>query len=94
MTEPDDERLATARDVGLAFEAVDLAAGLDRCDLVLDASPAAGIIDAAAVRPGTIAAVPGMPSAFTLAAQEALGARHIHEPLAVGVAVMAVRALL
>jgi hypothetical protein len=46
------------------------------------------------VRPGTIAAVPGMPSAFTAAAQEALGVRHIHEPLAIGVAVMAARALL
>ena len=44
--------------------------------------------------PETIAAVPGMPSAFTAAAQEALGVRHIHEPLAIGVAVMAARALL
>ena len=44
-------------------------------------------------RPGTIAAVPGMPSAFTAAAQEVLGVRHIHEPLAIGVAVMAARAL-
>jgi pyrrolysine biosynthesis protein PylD len=94
VAEPDGERLAAARDIGLAFEAVDLAAGLDRCDLIFDASPAAGIIDAAAVRPETIAAVPGMPSAFTPTAQEALGVRHIHEPLAIGVAVMAVRALL
>ena len=45
--------------------------GLARCDLVFDATPAADIIDAAAVRPETIAAVPGMPSAFTAAAQEA-----------------------
>jgi hypothetical protein len=37
--------------------------------------------------------VPGIPSAFTPAAQAALGVRHIHEPLAVGVAVMAARAL-
>jgi pyrrolysine biosynthesis protein PylD len=93
VAEPDAERLATARDVGLAFEAVDLTAGLERCDLIFDASPAAGIIDVAGVRSETIAAVPGMPSAFTAAAQEALGVRHIHEPLAIGVAVMAVRAL-
>ena len=53
-----------------------------------------GIIDAADIRAETIAAVPGMPSAFTPAAQEALGVRHIHEPLAIGVAVMAARALL
>jgi hypothetical protein len=35
-----------------------------------------------------------MPSAFTAAAREAMGPRHIHEPLAIGVAVMAARALL
>lgn len=91
--EPDEERVAAAREVGLEFELTDLADGLARCGLIFDACPAAGIIDAADVRPGTIAAVPGMPSAFTAAAQEALGVRHIHEPLAVGVAVMAARAL-
>jgi len=45
------------------------------------------------VTPVTVAAVPGLPSAFTPAAQTALGPRHIHEPLAIGVAVMAARAL-
>jgi pyrrolysine biosynthesis protein PylD len=94
VSEPDEERVAAARDVGLVFEAVDLAAGLRRCDLIFDACPAAGIIDAPDLRPETIAAVPGLPSAFTAAAQEALGVRHIHEPLAIGVAVMAARALL
>jgi 3-methylornithyl-N6-L-lysine dehydrogenase len=94
VAEPDEERIAAARDVGLVFEAVDLAAGLRRCDLIFDACPAAGIIDAADLRAETIAAVPGLPSAFTAAAQEALGVRHIHEPLAIGVAVMAARALL
>ena len=43
--------------------------------------------------PITIAAVPGLPSAFTAEAQATLGSRHIHEPLAIGVAVMAARAL-
>jgi hypothetical protein len=94
VAEPDEERIVAARDVGLVFEVVDLATGLRRCDLIFDACPAAGIIDAAHLRPETIAAVPGLPSAFTAAAQEALGVRHIHEPLAIGVAVMAARALL
>ncbi len=94
VVEPDEERLVAARDVGLDFETTELAGGLARCDLVFDASPAADIIDATDVRAGTIAAVPGMPSAFTAAAQEMLGVRHIHEPLAIGVAVMAARALL
>ena len=94
VAEPDAERVEAARAVGLTFETCALAEGLTRCDLVFDATPAADIIDAAAVREGMIAAVPGMPSAFTAAAQEVLGARHLHEPLAVGVAVMAARALL
>jgi len=93
VAEPDEERVAAAREVGLEFEHTGLADGLARCSLIFDACPAAGIIDAADVRPGTIAAAPGMPSAFTPEAQEALGVRHIHEPLAVGVAVMAARAL-
>jgi pyrrolysine biosynthesis protein PylD len=94
VVETDEDRVATAHEVGLEFETTDLAEGLARCDLIFDATPAAGIIDAGDVRPETVAAVPGMPSAFTEAAQEALGARHIHEPLAIGVAVMAARALL
>jgi pyrrolysine biosynthesis protein PylD len=94
VAEPDEERVAAAHEVGLPFETSALAAGVARCDLIFDASPAAGIIDAAEVRAETIAAVPGMPSAFTEAAQEALDVRHIHEPLAIGVAVMAARALL
>jgi 3-methylornithyl-N6-L-lysine dehydrogenase len=94
VAEPDEERVAAAREVGIAFETAALADGLARCDLIFDASPAVGIIDAGDVRTETVAAVPGMPSAFTAAAQEALGVRHIHEPLAIGVAVMAARALL
>ncbi len=94
VVEPDAERVAAAREVGLLFEETGLTEGLARCDLVFDACPAAGIIDVADVRPGMIAAVPGMPSAFTAAAQEVLGVTHMHEPLALGVAVMVARALL
>jgi 3-methylornithyl-N6-L-lysine dehydrogenase len=94
VAEPDEERIEAARAVGLTFTVVPLADGVARCELVFDASPAADVIDVGDVRPGTIAAAPGMPSAFTAAAQELLGARHIHEPLAIGVAVMAARALL
>jgi 3-methylornithyl-N6-L-lysine dehydrogenase len=94
VSEPDEDRVEAARAVGLTFSVVPLADGLARCDLVFDATPAADMIDVADMRPGTIAAVPGMPSAFTATAQELLGVRHIHEPLAIGVAVMAARALL
>ena len=81
VAEPDEERVEAARAVGLTFSVVPLADGVARCDLVFDASPAADLIDVVDLRPGTMAAVPGMPSAF-------------HEPLAIGVAVMAARALL
>ncbi len=94
VAEPDAERVAAALEVGLEFEVAGLAEGLAGCDLVFDASPAADIIDVGDLRPGMIAAVPGMPSAFTEAAQATLGVFHMHEPLALGVAVMAVRSLL
>ena len=93
VVEPDQARLQAALDVGLKVQPVTLAEGLARCDLIVDATPAAGFIDVGDVSPLTIAAVPGLPSAFTPAAQAALGVRHIHEPLAIGVAVMVARAL-
>jgi pyrrolysine biosynthesis protein PylD len=93
VVEPDGSRLRAALDVGLKLQPVTLADGLSRCDLIFDATPSGGFIDAGDVSSITIAAVPGLPSAFTPAAQAALGARHIHEPLAIGVAVMAARAL-
>jgi 3-methylornithyl-N6-L-lysine dehydrogenase len=93
VVEPDAARLRAALDSGLNIRAVTLHDGLARCDLVFDATPAADLIDVGDVIAGTIAAVPGMPSAFTSAARTALGPRHIHEPLAIGVAVMAARAL-
>jgi pyrrolysine biosynthesis protein PylD len=93
VVEPDAGRLEAVLATGVRLEPVALADGLARCDLVFDATPAAGLIDVDQVRPATLAAVPGMPSAFTPAAQALLGPRHIHEPLAVGVAVMAARAL-
>jgi pyrrolysine biosynthesis protein PylD len=93
VVEPDQARLQSALDVGLRLQPVGLAEGLSRCDLIFDATPEGGFIDAGGVTAITIAAVPGLPSAFTAEAQAALGVRHIHEPLALGVAVMAARAL-
>jgi pyrrolysine biosynthesis protein PylD len=93
VIEPDHERVALVEGQGLAFEHVGLAEGLSGVDLIFDATPAPAVIGDAQVGPRTIAAVHGVPSAFTLAAQARLGVRHIHEPLAVGVAVMAARAL-
>jgi pyrrolysine biosynthesis protein PylD len=91
--EKDAGRAAEAAATGVPFELVDLADGLARCHLVFDATPAAAFIDADWVGDQSVAAVPGMPSAFTPAAQRVLGDRHIHDPLALGVAVMATSAL-
>ena len=94
VVEPDAARLSAVLGDGLQIRPTELADGLSRCELLFDATPAAGIIHAASVGAQTIAAVPGMPSAFTAAARKILGPRHIHEPLAVGVAVMAACALI
>jgi len=91
VVEPDEERVGAALAAGLTLDPTDLRTGLARCDLVYDATPAADLIADTDLRPGMIAAVPGLPSAFTPAAQDALGPRHVHEPLAIGVAVMAAR---
>jgi pyrrolysine biosynthesis protein PylD len=93
VVERDRAAVERARDEGLDFNAVGLAEGLARCDLLFDATPAADIVHAGDLRPEAIAAVPGVPSAFAAGARAALGVRHVHEPLAVGVAVMAARAL-
>ena len=93
VVEPNEARLQAALDIGLHIRPTTLDEGLARCDLIFDATPAPDIIDVGDVTERTIAAVPGIPSGFTAAAREALGVRHIHEPLAVGVAVMAARAL-
>ncbi len=52
VAEPDAERVAAALEVGLDFELAGLAEGLERCDLVFDASPAADVIDAGDLRAG------------------------------------------
>jgi pyrrolysine biosynthesis protein PylD len=93
VVEPDAMRLRAALISLPELRPVFLAEGLGRCDLILDACPAPGIIDGGHIGPSTIAAVPGIPSGFTAEAQAALGTRHIHDPLAIGVAVMAALAL-
>ena len=93
VVDPDDAAVARAAAEGLTLARVGLAAGLARCDLLFDATPAADIVTAGDLLPGVIVAAPGVPPALDAGARAALGPRHIHEPLAVGVAVMAARAL-
>lgn len=91
--EPDPRRAAAgAAELGVTI--VSLEDGPSRTELIFDAAPASGLVASSWITPGSIAAVPAMPSGFTASAQRALGVRHIHEPLAIGVAVMAVEALI
>ncbi len=70
-----------------------LADGLARSRLVLDATPAPDLIDADWVGSDGVVCSPGLPPGVTAAAARALGERLVHEPLALGVAAMAVEAL-
>lgn len=93
VAEPDRQRREAALAALPALRLVSLAEGLAAGDLIFDATPAPGIIGAGDIRAATIAVVPGIPSGFSAEAQAALGARHIHDPLAIGVATMAAMAL-
>jgi pyrrolysine biosynthesis protein PylD len=92
-SEPDESRLAAARRE-LPLEPVSLAEGLAQCWLVYDATPVADLIDESWVWSDCAVAAPGLPPAVTAGAAEHLGDRLIHEPLALGVVTMAVRALI
>jgi hypothetical protein len=61
---------------------------------VLDAAPVGDLIPATWVTPESIVSAPGMPPAAGPETAAALGERHIHDPLALGVVTMALEALL
>lgn len=68
--------------------------GLEAVDLVVDASPAPGLIDEEWVGGRSVVAAPGLPCGVTTRAAAALGHRLIHEPLALGVAAMVAQSCL
>ena len=92
VCETDASRLAAVTS-SLPVTAVALADGLASSRLVLDATPAPDLIDAGWVGSDGVACSPGLPPGVTAAAAQALGERLVHEPLALGVAAMAVEAL-
>jgi pyrrolysine biosynthesis protein PylD len=91
--DPDSVRLEQVSGE-LGLQPVDFSEGLARCRLVLDAAPVGGLIPAEWVTPVSIVSAPGMPPAAGPETAEALGERHVHEPLALGVVTMALEALL
>jgi len=92
VCERDEARLAAVAGA-LPVAPSTLAAGLARCRMVLDATPTPDLIDADWVGADGIVCSPGLPPGVTAAAARALGERLVHEPLALGVAAMAVQAL-
>jgi pyrrolysine biosynthesis protein PylD len=73
--------------------AENIEASLREVNCILDATPAADLIDADSVGPDMLVSAPGMPLGLTDAAVEKLGRRLLHDPLQIGVATMAVQAL-
>jgi 3-methylornithyl-N6-L-lysine dehydrogenase len=66
-----------------------LADALKRHRLILDATPARGIIDSRHIRPETFISAPGVPHGLTDRALEKIGSRFMHDLLEIGVTVMA-----
>jgi pyrrolysine biosynthesis protein PylD len=73
--------------------AENLEASLREADCIIDATPAADLIDADRIGPDTLVSAPGMPLGLTDAAVKKIGRRLLHDPLQIGVATMAVQAL-
>jgi pyrrolysine biosynthesis protein PylD len=79
--------------VGDLLVAETIETSLREVNCILDATPAAALIDVDSVGPDTLVAAPGMPLGLTDAAVEKLGRRLLHDPLQIGVATMAVQVL-
>ncbi len=89
-----DRGRARAAAAELNVRLVSLEEGLAACSSVVDAAPAADLISVDWVGERSVVVAPGLPPAATEAARAALGDRYVHEPLAVGVAVMALAAII
>ena len=93
ICDPDSSRAQQlANEVRGVVEA-DLEQALHAYPLVVDASPASGIIEARHIQSGTLVAAPGIPLGLTAEAEKGIGNRLIHDPLQIGVATMMILAV-
>jgi len=88
-----DVTRAAAAVADLPLTIVSLEEGLEAASRVFDATPAADLIPGEWVTDDSVVSAPGLPPATTPEARFHLASRLIHEPLALGVAVMALAAL-
>jgi pyrrolysine biosynthesis protein PylD len=71
----------------------DLDQALKRHELIIDASPAADLIQARHITPDTYISAPGVPVGLDQTARLKIGNRLLHDPLQIGVATMVIRAI-
>jgi pyrrolysine biosynthesis protein PylD len=71
----------------------DLEQALQGHTIVVDATPASGIIQARHIKPKTVIAAPGIPLGLSSEARFLIGGRLIHDPLQIGVATMMILAV-
>lgn len=91
--DPDPEKIrALGSETGLSVEQ-GLEEALEKHRLIVDASPAAGIIKERHIKPDTMVAAPGLPLGLCPGALVSIGDRLIHDPLQIGVATMLVLAI-
>lgn len=70
----------------------DLDQALKRHELIIDASPAADLIQARHITPNTYISAPGVPVGLDQEARLKIGNRLLHDPLQIGVATMVISA--
>lgn len=85
-------RLLADTILGSSFT-MDLAAMLQRCALIIEATPSPRVIAHQYITSGTLVAAPGVPLGVDAEGREMLGGRLIHDPLEIGVATMLYTAL-
>lgn len=90
--DPDQGRIVADTILGGSFT-MDLAATLQRCPLIIEATPSPSVITHKYITSGTLVAAPGVPLGVDTEGRKMLGDRLIHDPLEIGVATMLYTAL-
>jgi pyrrolysine biosynthesis protein PylD len=83
----------SGRDAGKIKAGLDINKALAKHSLIIDATPAAGIIRARHILPQTYIAAAGIPLGMSRQALEKVSDRILHDPLQIGVATMAMAAV-
>ena len=92
--DPDPKKIrGLGTGTGIAVED-DLESALNKHSILVNASPAAGVIRERHIKPDTFIAAPGLPLGLCPGALVIVGDRLIHDPLQIGVATMLILAVM